>query len=588
MNSGMRTNSSMTGTLTSLFIMMLSACAAPEVSPGGQGGMEPEVLCGHVEELVAPRDGLSVNLGAVQDLTFWWKPAACSAEGYELVMDVAGGDFSSPVACFSAGVGTELTIAGSDMKDIYANVCHDDAADLVWTVNTLSGGTAIPGKAVRSITLTNTVEPRVVDALLAPEDNGRIDLALLESDVLFSWAPAKGTGLKDPSYTLLMDVAGRDFTSPAASFEAGEETSLSISKEKIRDVFEANASGSSKELSLVWTVKSTVEDMSWMSPARSSLLVTDLPVAYSNPIFTGFSLPDPDVIRADDGYFYLYATEHNRNDADMRNSPVMRSSDLVNWTRVGAMFTDSTHPQITDQNPAGIWAPSVNKVGGRYVIYYSQPGKNYKHAIGVAVSDTPQGPFQDLGKLIDSNEQGVDISIDAYLYQEDGRNYLFWGSFRSISVLELTEDGTAIKDKATQKRVEVAGGQYEASVVLKRDGWYYLIVSTGDYSKGGTYRLVAGRSKSIFGPYVDKNGNGMISVHHELVLKGNDRFTSPGHCSRIITDDAGQDWILYHAYVDEIDYRCLMLDKIDWVDGWPVAPGLQPTSKSVDKPVFNK
>ena len=222
------------------------------------------------------------------------------------------------------------------------------------------------------------------------------------------------------------------------------------------------------------------------------------------------------------------------------------------------------------------------------MIYYSQPGKNYKHAIGVAVADSPTGPFTDLGKLIDSNEQGVDISIDAYLYQENGRNYLFWGSFRNISVLELTEDGTAIKNKASQKRREVAGGQYEAAVVLKRDGWYYLILSTGDYSKGGTYRIVVGRSQSIFGPYVDKSGNDMMSVHHALVLKGNDTFSSPGHCSRIITDDAGQDWILYHAYPNDKDFRCLMLDRVDWVDGWPVSPGQQPTSQSVDRPVFNR
>ena len=158
---------------------------------------------------------------------------------------------------------------------------------------------------------------------------------------------------------------------------------------------------------------------------------------------------------------------------------------------------------------------------------------------------------------------------------------------RNIRVLELTEDGLAIKNKETQKRREVAGGQYEATVVVKRDGWYYLIVSTGDYSKGGTYRLVVGRSQSLFGPYVDKDGNDMMQVHDELVLQGNDTFSSPGHCSRLITDDNGQDWILYHAYTEELNYRTLMLDRVNWVDGWPVSPGQQPTSASVDRPVFH-
>ena len=193
----------------------------------------------------------------------------------------------------------------------------------------------------------------------------------------------------------------------------------------------------------------------------------------------------------------------------------------------------------------------------------------------------------DYGKPDRQRRAGVDISIDAYLYQENGRNYLFWGSFRSISVLELTEDGLAIKDKETQKRREVAGGQYEATVVVKRDGWYYLIVSTGNYAQGGTYRLVGrGRSQNLFGPHVDKDGNDMMSVHDALILQGNDTFSSPGHCSRLITDDNGQDWILY-AYTNDLNYRCLMLDRVNWVDGWPVSPGQQPTSASVDRPVFN-
>lgn len=311
-------------------------------------------------------------------------------------------------------------------------------------------------------------------------------------------------------------------------------------------------------------------------------------VGFTNPVFTDFSLPDPDVIRADDGCFYLYATEHSTSDPMMKNSPVMRSKDLVHWERVGSLFTDDTHPQITDEEGAGIWAPTVNRIGDNYVIYYSQPGRNYKHAIGVATSKNPAGPFEDRGKLIDSNEQGVDISIDAFLYQEeDGRNYLFWGSFRNISVIELTADGLAIKEGAVRK--EVAGGQYEASYVVKKFGYYYLIVSTGDYSKNGTYSLVAGRSKNLLGPYVDKAGEDMMAVKHEMMLKGNpdNFFSSPGHCSRIITDDAGQEWILYHAYRHDMDYRCLMLDRVTWVDEWPVVNSGVPSCNSYVAPVFD-
>ena len=563
---------------------ILSACSQSESSPAGPDGPatgEPATI------LTAPKNGLSVNLDALSNLTFWWERTTGKPDGYELVFDLEGGDFTAPAASFPAGGKTELTLSYQDVKTLYQATQKDGTASLIWTVNALAGDKTYGGKESRKLIVTNTMEPYIVEALFTPENGSRADLTLLEENLHFSWSAAKTSGTKTPSYTLLFDRKGGDFSAPLASFDLAGKTEFDLSKEEVRKLFDAHAENGSETLSLVWTVRCNVEDNAWLASEQYQLTVTTLPVAYSNAIFTNFSLPDPDVIRGDDGYFYLYATEHKRNDPDMKNSPIMRSPDLISWTRVGSLFTDSTHPQITDQD-AGIWAPSVNKVGNKYVIYYSQPGKNYKHAIGVAVSDSPTGPFTDLGKLIDSNEQGVEISIDAYLYQEDGRNYLFWGSFRSISVLELTEDGTAIKNKATQKRREVAGGQYEASVVLKRDNWYYLIVSTGDYSKGGTYRIVVGRSQSVFGPYVDKNGNDMMSVHHELVLKGNSTFSSPGHCSRIITDDAGQDWILYHAYPNDKDYRCLMLDRINWVDGWPVSPGQQPTSQSVDRPVFNK
>jgi len=313
--------------------------------------------------------------------------------------------------------------------------------------------------------------------------------------------------------------------------------------------------------------------------------IPENPIKYTNPVFLGFPLPDPDVIRGDDGYFYLYATEE-KADVNNHNVPILKSADLVNWEKVGAVFTDEGHPHITTEYDAVIWAPSINKVGDTYIMYYSQPGKNYKHAIGIATANSPTGPFTDHGKLIDSDEQGVDISIDAYLHQENGRNYLYWGSFREISIIELTADGMAIKPGA--KRTVIAGNQYEACTVIKRDGYYYLIVSTGNYSKNGTYRLVVGRATSIMGPYKNKKGEDMKAVNHELVLQGSTdkKFTSPGHCSRIITDDAGRDWILYHSYPSDKNLRYLMLDELKWVGGWPVVEGLEP-SISHAAPTFN-
>ena len=80
---------------------------------------------------------------------------------------------------------------------------------------------------------------------------------------------------------------------------------------------------------------------------------------YRNPVI-GKSCPDPTVLRASDGSFYLYATE------DTRNVPVYHSTDLVNWQYQGTAFTDATRPQW---NPKGnVWAPDINRIGDKYVL----------------------------------------------------------------------------------------------------------------------------------------------------------------------------------------------------------------------------
>lgn len=87
--------------------------------------------------------------------------------------------------------------------------------------------------------------------------------------------------------------------------------------------------------------------------AISFSLMAEGPVKkYKNPV-VNYSLPDPSGIRAEDGYFYLYATE------DIRNLPIHRSKDLVDWEFVGTAFTDETRPTL---EPKGnIWAPILIK-----------------------------------------------------------------------------------------------------------------------------------------------------------------------------------------------------------------------------------
>lgn len=167
---------------------------------------------------------------------------------------------------------------------------------------------------------------------------------------------------------------------------------------------------------------------------------------YSNPVINQ-SAPDPTVIRADDGSYYLYATENTRN------VPIFRSPDLVNWTLVGTAFTDETRPQMVPDG--NIWAPDIQRIGSKYVLYYSKSrwGGEWECGVGVATADAPEGPFTDHGKMFISNEIGVQNSIDPFYFEEDGKKYLFWGSFRGIYGIELSDDGLSVADGAKPRRI---------------------------------------------------------------------------------------------------------------------------------------
>lgn len=302
---------------------------------------------------------------------------------------------------------------------------------------------------------------------------------------------------------------------------------------------------------------------------------------YSNPVVK-ISLPDPTVVE-DNGVFYLYATE------DVRNVPIMCSPDLVNWKKSGTVFTDGSRPSFVEGG--GIWAPDVNKIGpGQYVLYYSMSvwGGTKTCGIGVAVADNPLGPWDDKGKMFISSEIGVTNSIDPFYIEDDGKKYMFWGSFNGIYAVELSDDALSVKEGA--ELIKVAGKAYEGTYIHKKGDYYYLFASIGGCCAGfnSTYKTVVGRSTSLFGPYLNKKGEKMLDNKHEILISGNRDYIGTGHNSEIITDKEGTDWIMYHAYyrAHSDQARTLMLDKVTWdEDGWPKVNDGTPASFSA-KPVF--
>ena len=322
----------------------------------------------------------------------------------------------------------------------------------------------------------------------------------------------------------------------------------------------------------------------------SSALAINTLGNYVNPVINGY-FPDPTVMRAQDGAFYTACT------AGL--TPVYKSYNLCDWTHVGNCFTEETKPSYGHIGIWGdTWAPDLNYINGKYVMYYSigEGGKLWECGIGVAWSENPAGPYHDAKRLFNSQEINVINSIDPCYYEDNGKKYLFWGSFYGIYAIELSDDGLSIKSGA--KPVAIADTNYEdrnngieGTMIHKRGKYYYLIGSQGWCcgEEKSTYKLRVARSTNVLGPYYDKNGKAALDHCLTQFLVSNSAVAGPGHCSEIITDDDGIDWILYHGYQigDTKVGRKMYLDKINWSsDGWPTVYDGTPSSVEIMKPYF--
>ena len=317
-------------------------------------------------------------------------------------------------------------------------------------------------------------------------------------------------------------------------------------------------------------------------------------MTYTNPVITFSSAADPTVIRTDEG-FYLYATQTNSYWI-----PIYFSKDLVNWEFKRSAFRKATRP-TEDVLPGGgaFWAPEIRYINGKYVLYFSWAkwGDGSISYTAVATSDSPVGDFLNAKPLLITDDFGSNC-IDQFYYEEDGKKYMFVGSFNGIYVTKLTDDGLSVKRGADGKPVlkkQVCGRAFEGTNIYKKGKYYYLFASINNCCPNNgmdsKYKVVVGRSENLLGPYVDRKGKDMLDNSWELVLEGDgETFFGPGHNSIIIPDDAGTDWMIYHSYVKEngtVGGRLGMLDRIVWsADGWPTIKKCVP-SKGDLLPVFN-
>jgi arabinan endo-1,5-alpha-L-arabinosidase len=318
--------------------------------------------------------------------------------------------------------------------------------------------------------------------------------------------------------------------------------------------------------------------------SENGAAMADANDCYLNPVLDD-DFPDPAVILAPDGYYYAYGTQTLRN-GQWINIQVWRSKDLVHWHDLGDALPKKPHWARTTQD---FWAPSVIFDGSTYFMYYSATPDACRegpdHALAVATSNSPDGPFIDAGEPLLAGNGFHNIDPMAYDDPVTGKHLLYWGSgFEPIKVQELGADRMSFAPGSKPVDLIWPNGEnggfprlVEASWLIRHGEHYYLFYS-GDNCCGpqAEYGVMVARSESATGPF--ETLEEAKGVPHSLMLFKSERWLAPGHNS-IVTDKAGQVWIIYHAIdvnrprqtqQDEINSRrILLIDKIEWKDGWP-------------------
>jgi arabinan endo-1,5-alpha-L-arabinosidase len=324
------------------------------------------------------------------------------------------------------------------------------------------------------------------------------------------------------------------------------------------------------------------------------------PVLFTNPVIDE-DFPDPAVIRGLDNIYYAYATQTERG-GKWINIQVARSDDMVHWQQLGDALPVKPGWASHTQD---FWAPHVVRDGSRYIMYFSAKpdASDERHGLclAVATASSPVGPFTDIGHPLQCGEGFVNIDPMAFDDPATGKHLLYWGSgFKPIKVQELAPDRTSFAPGSSPKDLVWPNPVKDAFPVLVEGAWvvrhgdYYYLFYSGDNCCGAraNYAVMVARSKSATGPF--ETLEQAKGVPHSIVLAKRGKWIAPGHHSIIADASDHQDWIVYHAVdlarprtkpSDEVNTRRVMLiDRIDWRDGWPVIDGPSETPVVAPQP----
>ena len=275
----------------------------------------------------------------------------------------------------------------------------------------------------------------------------------------------------------------------------------------------------------------------------------------------------------------------------------MTSKDRKTWTMAPTPVM-TVIPQWTRDSVPGfqqhVWAPDVIRWHGRWWMGYSCStfGKNGS-AIGLLSTHSLSAPiWNDEGCIVTSREKRDQWNaIDpCFVIDDNDQPWMAWGSFwDGIQLIRLDTTmhfavgekprtiarryAPGCKNQAPNPTSKFAGtNAIEAPFIYKHGGWYYLFVAW-DYCCRGSksnYRVAVGRSKTVDGPYLDRDGVDMREGGGTLFMEGDKKqFEAAGHCAAYTLD--GEDIFICHGYSIAHKGASILIQRpIRWTtDGWP-------------------
>lgn len=261
-----------------------------------------------------------------------------------------------------------------------------------------------------------------------------------------------------------------------------------------------------------------------------------------NPIVQTHYTADPAPM-VHDGRVYVY-TSHDedetvRNFFTMNDWRCYSSTDMVNWTDHGAVLSYKDF----EWSRGDAWAGQCIYRNGKFYFYVPVNEKNGGNAIGVAVSDSPTGPFKDaIGEPLIKGYGYIDPTV---FIDDDGQAYMYWGNPNlwhvklNDDMLSYDEEYGIVKEELRDdnfgyrsKKIDNRTAAYEEGPwMYKRNNLYYLFYPAG----GVPEHLAYSTGPSVTGPWT----YGDTIMH---VIQEGGAFTNhPG-----VIDYKGQTYLFYH------------------------------------------